>query len=117
MKTLIIHIGAPKCESSSIQDFFLTNKSPSVEQIKFIKLCQQELDKIKTGNELINNYLTNIINDKLKLTNFLILSSESLFLKPIIIENICKIASEKIDRIKIIGYCRKSSDYVVSAYH
>lgn len=118
MKTLIIHIGAPKCGSSSIQEFFQTYENPCTSAIKFVMLKSKMISSLNSSNESDNlDFIKFLEKINIKKNDSLILSHEELFLKPLAIGNICKFSSSKFSRIIIIGFCRKSSDFLVSAYN
>ena len=48
--------------------------------------------------------------------DFLILSHEFLFQNPYTIKNICYLAEKRNIKVSIIGYCRRQSDFIISAY-
>jgi len=117
MKSLIIHIGPPKCGSSSIQQFFQNNKSPCIQNIRFIKLNMQTINLLSEGNESDSINFIHRIHKNIDLYDCLILSSEALFHNPKAIKYICKFASSKASKIIIIGYSRRASKFMVSAYN
>ena len=117
MKTLIIHIGAPKCGSTSIQDFFETYKNPCTQKTRFVKLNLQMIESLNFKSNIDNTDFINMLNKNLALNDSLILSHELLFLLPNVIENICSLSSSKVSKITIIGFSRRSSDFIVSLYN
>lgn len=112
MNKLILHIGPGKCGSSSIQEFFIKHKNPCIEQLNFILIDPTKISKYS------EEYFTKLINTSFKNSSITILSHEFLFQKPYTLKNICYAAKKitNIDEIQIIGYCRKQSDFIVSAY-
>ena len=120
MNKLILHIGPGKCGSSSIQGFFMTNKNSCIENLKFILLDPKEIAKISSDRRFINssNYFIDLIKNSFKKHPVTILSHEYLFNKPLAISNICGLAKDNcnIDEILILGYCRRQSEYIESAY-
>ena len=112
MNKLILHIGPGKCGSSSIQEFFIKHKNPCEEKLNFILMDPTEISKES------EEYFTQLIKNSLKKKAITILSHEFLFQKPFALKKICCTAKKNtsIDEIQIIGYCRKQSDFIVSAY-
>lgn len=114
MKKLILHIGSGKCGSSSIQDFCQQDKQVFVEDVVFklldptliIGLNSKEVDREQ--EELLKRYIPQ--ND------ILILSHEFLFQNPYAVKNICNIFKEVTDDIRVVGYSRRQSDFLISAY-
>ncbi|MFH4964307.1 hypothetical protein V8G69_04825 [Gaetbulibacter sp. M235] len=117
MKTLIIHVGPPKCGSSSIQQFFETYKNPCAQKTRFVMLNPQMINSLNSNNKIDNTDFINLLDKNLENNDSLILSHESLFIKPYAIKNICSLSSNKVSKIIIIGFSRKSSDFVVSEYN
>lgn len=117
MKTLIIHIGAPKCGSSSIQDFFRDNKNCCTQNIKFVKLTLEEVNELNKEGKVKSESFTEIFSNYLNSCDTLILSQESLFDQKNAIKNICSYLSSKVSEIIIIGYCRNQSNFLISLYN
>lgn len=117
MKTLIIHLGAPKCGSSSIQEFFKTYKRPCTQKLRFVMLNSTTINRLKSTSKVDNDDFIILLDKSFEQNDFLILSQEALFLEPLVIRNICDFSSSKVSKIIIIGFCRKSSDFAVSEYN
>lgn len=120
MNKLILHIGPGKCGSSSIQDFFLKHKNLCNEKVFFTFLNSKKIDEINLDEPTkeCSKYFNQLIKTSIKMNSTIILSHEFLFNKPNAIKNICILASKISDiaEIQIIGYSRKQSDFMVSAY-
>lgn len=118
MAKLILHVGPGKCGSSSIQQFFATHKNPCVESTNYIFLNPRDiliLNKKEPNQELLIRYADQI-SESLLNCDTLILSNESLFQNPYTIKNICSLAESLVEKIFIIGYSRRQSGFLVSAY-
>ncbi len=117
---LILHVGPGKCGSSSIQNFFLQHKNTCIEKINFVFLDPKEIAKINSAEPSKDsaNYFTQLIKSSIERNSVIILSHEIFFNKPSAIKNICAIAKNitGIDEILIIGYSRRQSEFMVSAY-
>ncbi len=111
MKSLILHVGPPKCGSSSVQRFFKNHKKPFVEKSQFVRLDGSTVQQLEQGK------LTTEIRKALKLKGHVILSHEALFIKPEALRTIVKLATERVPEIRLIGYSRRSSSFMLSAYH
>lgn len=119
MSNLVIHVGPPKCGSSSIQHFFKSRKRPCVQKTRFIMLDPIQISKLnhEIPEESAVTAFTRLLSNNLNGCDVLILSHEFLFQCPYTIKNICKIATDLVSSIVIIGYNRRKSDFLVSAYH
>ncbi|PHR74621.1 MAG: hypothetical protein COA67_00670 [Lutibacter sp.] len=117
MKTLIIHVGAPKCGSTSIQDFFKTYKNPCTQKTGFIFPSLQMIESLNSKKKIDHKGFIDLLDKSLKLNDSLILSHELFFLLPNVIETICSLSSSKVSKIIIIGFSRRSSDFIVSLYN
>lgn len=120
MNKLILHVGPGKCGSSSIQNFFMKHKNTCIEKINFVFLDPKEIAKINSAEPSKDsaNYFTQLIKSSIERNSVIILSHEIFFNKPSAIKNICAIAKNitGIDEILIIGYSRRQSEFMVSAY-
>ena len=118
MTSLILHVGPCKCGSSSIQQFFATQKKPCVQNIRYIPLNPLEIDEINTEkpSETIVATFAQLLSDNLIGYDVIILSHEYLFQCPYAVKNICNIAKNLATKISIIGYSRRQSDFLISAY-
>lgn len=114
MSQLIVHVGPPKCGSSSIQNFL--GKAPCKERIRYINLGPETIDSFNKRNLNSKRFynFTKRINNDLKFNDCVILSQEYLFGNTTCIENICNVADT--EDIKIIGYSRKQSSFLISAF-
>jgi hypothetical protein len=119
MSKLVIHIGAPKCGSSSIQNFFETQRRPCIEKTHYVMLDPVQVSQLnlKTPLESSVTAITKLLTSNINKCDVLILSHEFLFQCPYSIERICTIAKDLVSDIVIVGYCRKQSNFMISAYH
>ncbi len=118
MANLIIHVGPGKCGSSSIQHFFETKNQPCVQKTHYIKLNPLEINELnceKPDSDKLATF-TELLLGNLAGCDVLILSHEYLFDCPDTIKNICIAATNLVSEILIIGYSRRQSDFIVSAY-
>lgn len=118
MTSLILHIGPPKCGSSSIQQFFARNKTPCVQKVHYRLLDPSiisELNHEKPGGASLTTF-TQLLTENLTGCDALILSHEYLFGRRYAIRNICNLAKEFFTDISIIGYSRRQSELVISSY-
>ena len=117
MQKIIIHIGPGKCGSSSIQNFFKDNQNPCSQKTAFVEINPEKIETIN-NNEVKETelaYFNTIINDH-KNSEVLILSHEYLFQCAIAIKNICALSLKYVSEIILIGYSRRQSDFIISAY-
>lgn len=114
MPNIILHIGASKCGSSTIQDFFAQNEQPCQERIRYISPKQETIDEWgKTGR------LTTKLDALLGNSRYdtLLVSHERFYHQPIALRLIGEALKDVHQSEKyIIGYSRKQGDYLVSAY-
>ena len=118
MARLILHVGPGKCGSSSIQEFFSTQNRPCIQKTRFRLLDPKlisELNSENPGEPLFDAFSVQLSGD-LRGCDCLILSHEFLFQNPHAVKNICFVARDVADKIFIIGYSRRQSDFLVSAY-
>lgn len=118
MVRLILHIGPGKCGSSSIQQFFETQKHPCIQRTHYKLLSPSlisELNSEEPSKSLLGSFSEQLSGD-LKGYESLILSHEFLFQNPHAVKNICCLAENLTEKIYIIGYSRRQSDHLVSAY-
>lgn len=118
MARLVLHIGPPKCGSSSIQQFFDRQKRPCVENTRFLMLNPSEISELngEAPSESILTTFTQRVVDHLTGCDVLILSHEYLFASRYAIKNICRLAKGLVTNISIIGYSRRQSEFLISAY-
>lgn len=114
MTKLILHVGPAKCGSSTLQDFFSTHIDRFEENISYMMLDPTLIKKLNVPVAI--NSDVNLLNNYVVDTDILILSHEFLFQNPNAIKNICDFFLKITDEIIIIGYSRRQSDFLVSAY-
>lgn len=115
---LVLHVGPGKCGSSSIQQFFATQKDPCIQKTGYKLLSPSlisRLDSNDPSTSLADKFVQQVSQD-LEECDVLILSHESLFKRLYAIRDICQAAKCLTDSIAIIGYSRRQSDFIVSAY-
>lgn len=115
---VVLHVGPGKCGSSTIQNFFSTNESPCVESIRFKLLDPRtiaKLNKQDPGKILLDEVKEELLIE-LRNCDCLILSHEFLFQCPCAIYNYCCLAKELAGKLVVIGYCRRQSSFLRSAY-
>lgn len=117
MPNLILHVGPGKCGSSSIQNFFATQKRPCFQKTRYRLLNPEtilELNCEYPCGGTVKNF-TKLVSGNLR-CDALILSHEILFQSSLAIKNICRLAKDLVANIFVIGFSRKQSDRMVSAY-
>jgi hypothetical protein len=115
---LVLHVGPAKCGSSSIQNFFANEKEPCVQKTRFILLNPFEISDLncEQPSESLLEAFAERLSKNITEYDSLILSHEFLFQNPYTIKNICCLAEKLTLKVSIIGYCRRQSDFMVSAY-
>ncbi len=118
MKSIIIHVGPGKCASTAIQKELRNPISDMTGRFGFSMiapsmigaLCQRqfEADAIES--------IRKVVTDCLYENGTAIISHEALFSSLIALERITKLASDMADNVLVIGYSRRQSDFVRSAY-
>ena len=118
MTSLVLHVGPPKCGSTSIQQFFATQERPCVENIHYTLLDPLEISELnrEQPSESILSTFTQLLADNLTGCDVLILSHEYLFECQYAIKNICNLAKNLVTEISIIGYSRRQSEFLISSY-
>lgn len=114
MSRLIIHVGPPKCGSSTIQSFL--KQKPFFEKVKFRKITAKKIDSFtikKLDSDSFKTMVKHISSD-LRRNEAVIISHEYLFGNTEFIENICRLTHA--EEIRIIGYARPQSGFLISAY-
>ena len=113
MSQLIVHVGPPKCGSSSIQNFL--EKEPCEENVCYIKISSKKVDSFILSDFKSNQFSEFIERVNHELNNKkVIISQEYLFGNTTCIEAICNAVNTK--DIKLIGYSRRQSSYLISAF-
>ena len=118
MKNLILHVGPGKCGSSTIQHFFATQKNPCIQSTQYSLLNPLEIKELNSENpskSILASFFEQL-SKKINGCDTLILSHEFLFQNPYAVKNICSLAKDNVTEITIIGYSRRQSDFLVSAY-
>ena len=113
MTHLILHIGPPKCGSSSIQHFLKSEWKGHYRHVSppLIDLMDQN---VVSDDSNLAEFISEV-NEMLKKKNFAILSHEYFFECHRAVKFICD--QVKADRISIIGYVRPSSKLLVAAFN
>ena len=115
---LVLHVGPGKCGSSSIQSFFSTQNSSCIENIRYRLLNPAVISKLNShdaSKELLDEVMQQLSVD-LRGCDCLILSHEFLFQNPYAVYNYCLMAKSLTEKVAIIGYCRRQSSFLASAY-
>ena len=98
IKTLVIHIGAPKCGSSSIQNFFVSHPRCSKSKTEFHLLSLEELDALKNSNQEKINQFEEVLNTLLKENSTIIISHEALFAQQMQSKTFLKLQKIKLSK-------------------
>ena len=115
---VVIHVGPGKCGSSSIQHFFNTQPDPSQERISFVHLkpaIAGQLNVPQPGSIVQREFLE-LIKDNVGQHDCLIISHEILFKLPMAVQTICRLLYNQVERIRCVGFSRRQSEFVASAY-
>jgi len=115
---LVLHVGPGKCGSSSIQNFFATQEFPCTESIRYKLLNPAviaELNRQDADKSLLDEVQQQLSVD-LRGCDCLILSHEVMLRNTQAAYNYCLLAKNITNNITIIGYCRKQSGFIKSAY-
>ena len=118
MARLILHVGPGKCGSSSIQRFFNKTNNPCEESVRYRPLIPRVITRLNDENpnpELLDEF-EDFLSQALEGCDVLILSHEWLFLNPLTLGNISRLATMRSAPVCIVGYSRRQSEFVVSAY-
>lgn len=115
MKRIILHIGPGKCGSTSIQSFFGEHSHLCNEKVGFRMLNPQFIVQLEENNQEAVKIIVDLI-ENFTWSEVLILSSELLRWKPTAIKNIMDVAKKQCEDVRIIGYSRRQSDWMISAY-
>lgn len=116
---LILHVGFPKCGSSSIQSFLKDQKALpdkyqyfqiSIGQIKIIENFLDQKIKIEGKDSSLEKVLAQIRKGE-----NLIISNEALFSRPDVIEYL--VSLNKKSKTIVIGYVRKYSSWQKSSFN
>ncbi len=115
MRKVILHIGPPKHGSSSIQQFFETHGNKLTNQVRYHFLSPNFVEELEADSERSIKKIKRILNSSHRHTSSIIFSQEHLYNNLNAIKNISKLLSAN-DRLIVIGYCRRQSSYIKSAY-
>ncbi len=118
MAKLVLHIGPGKCGSSTIQQFFASHEKPCDQSTTYSLLDPVAINQLNC--EELDNSVSPAFAEQLSKAKIgdgtLILSHEFLFQAPCAVKNICALARDNMSDIIVVGYSRRQSDYLVSAY-
>lgn len=98
--------------------FFAIQKKPCVQNTRNKLLDPLEIKELncEEPSKLILATFAKQLSANLIRCDALILSHEVLFQRPYAIKNICCLAKNLVTKISIIGYSRRQSDFLISAY-
>lgn len=118
MARLILHVGPGKCGSSSIQSFFATQPNPCLQRSLYRPLRPRLISQLnrEPASEEARMEIRDQLERDLADCEALLLSHEFCFQAPVAVRAICQVAERRSDGITIIGYCRRQSAFLVSAY-
>jgi hypothetical protein len=118
MKRLILHVGPGKCGSSTIQHFLTRQEKLFEEPVAFHFLTEETIiglqqdPAVRLHVDQIHNFLEcDLADDSVK-----IISHEYLFQNMHSMMEITRIARSLNFVVSIIGFCRRQSEWLVSAY-
>jgi len=116
-RSLIIHIGAQKCGSSSVQEFLALHAAMTQEDaFRFKILCPELAERLNKGSLGSENELDAYHSEWP--TSCLVLSHECLCFMPRAVQMIVDRALSQwgADKVTIIGYTRVQSSYLMAEY-
>lgn len=111
MSRLVIHIGPPKCGSSTIQNFCL--KKPFKGKVAY-RFIPPDLYLAEIESARFEHFIRKLKSD-LKRNDAVIISHESLFMQRVFLKTVCERVTP--GQVSIIGYARKPSSFLVSSYN
>jgi hypothetical protein len=116
MPALSIHIGPGKCGSTSIQAALTSHHNKF--RMNTVILNPADINAINKTNadKTYMSLLESKLNDLSLRGEMSFLSHEMLFKTPIALENIVRIADRHFESINVVGYSRRQSDFLKSAY-
>jgi hypothetical protein len=118
MAKLVLHVGPGKCGSTSIQSFFSAHSHPCAENMRFRLLDPLKILALRGENaddKAVAEFGA-FLDQNLADCDVLVLSQEYLFSSPYALRRICALAKERAARTTIVGYSRRQSEFVVSAF-
>ena len=118
MKALIIHLGPGKCGSSSIQHFFSTCTDPCLERTGFLHFKPALIQAVdgEQAKDSAQREMAHLLEKGFGGCEKLIVSHEMLFKLPGVVRTIVDLAAEYTSDIRCVGFCRRQSNFIVSAY-
>jgi len=118
MKRVIVHVGPGKCGSTSIQSFFQRNKNACIENVRYIRVKPYFLKALNcnTPSQASLNEFKEALEVEFENYDALILSCESLFKRHFTVQHICRVSRELQANTTVIGYSRRQSRFIASAY-
>lgn len=118
MPRLVVHVGPGKCGSTTIQQFLSTCASQLDPPVGFVMPGHESIRKMEPMGPVAfgRRYYFEHLKPALKGCETLVLSHEVLFQMPHLLQCICRHARSDCDEIVVIGYCRRQSAFISSAY-
>jgi hypothetical protein len=117
MKKIIIHVGAPKCGSSTIQTFLSRNSSNLENKLGYWQIKMAENDSVEVVEQKNHKSIREKLINLSSSNDMVVVSHEVLYNRPDLVDVLCESAGKIFDKIVIVGYARPSSDYIVSEYN
>lgn len=115
---LVLHVGPGKCGSTSIQQYFLHQPNPCRGSVRFILLDPNQISALNRDDpdkQHIETLKSQLLEWFDKCDN-LILSHEALFQSPAALRQLCLHSRDRVSEIRVVGYSRKQSAFIKSAY-
>ena len=118
MKKLIIHVGPAKCGSSTIQNLCQAIANQRKEEVRFFFLDPNTIEGLsrKPIDESCLSEISKLFESHQGGDQTLIISHEFLFSCPLSVQQITKSARSFDYDVTIVGFCRRQSDWLRSAY-
>lgn len=116
MTRIILHIGPGKCGSSSIQSALTAEGSAYARQTAI--LPQPLIRQIDTPDlePALEDQVGALVRDVMAGSGLAILSHEVLFNRVDALANLARVSTALADEVRIVGYSRRQSDFLGSAY-
>lgn len=118
MSRLIIHVGPAKCGSSTIQLFLAHHPNAWQEHLRYHLMDPQLIPELNLDQPDAAHLqrLQALLEKQLRDCDVCVLSHEFLFQNPLTIGHICRAAVALATDIRIVGYARRQSGALTSAY-
>lgn len=117
MPRLIVHVGPGKCGSSSVQRFFGQHRQPCEQSLSYRLLRPAEIAPLERADPQALAEWGARLHKELAAAEVLVLSHEQLFQSLRALRQLCELGlTGGAQRVDVIGYCRRQSDYIGSAY-